>query len=69
MSDTPQTDAAKVTLARWEKREYLAGMRGSHLDSDDPRPWAADAQGVAEARKGPTRANTGILDAQKRRPA
>jgi len=35
---TPQVDAAEAKLARWEKRSYEAGMRGSHLDSDDPRP-------------------------------
>lgn len=38
MTLTPRTDEAKERLARWQKRLHDAGMRGSHLDSDDPKP-------------------------------
>lgn len=45
-SDTPLTDAAEQKHVRWQRRSYEAGMRGSHLDSDDPEPpsgWAVAA--------------------------
>lgn len=48
---TQETDAAEAALNRWEKRSYEAGMRGSHLDSDDPRPddgWAKSRKLEAE---------------------
>ena len=46
-TDTPRTDAAKVTYARWRLRYHGAEMRGSHLDSNDPRP--PDGWETAEA--------------------
>ena len=35
---TPEVDAAEQKLLRWIERNKDAVMRGSHLDSDDPRP-------------------------------
>lgn len=35
---TPEVDAAEFAMKRWHERNYEANRRGSHLDSDDPKP-------------------------------